>query len=70
MEKEEKKYIDEYVCEECGRVHTVESAEPENPADQWKLVGMAAAGICFLLILWVWVFKYGVPLVKHIKSIE
>ena len=60
----------QYVCEQCGRIHTVEQAEPENAADQWKLAALAAGGIVLLLILWFWVFKWGVPLVQHVRNIE
>lgn len=67
---ENKDITTEYVCEQCGLIHEVRESADANSADQWKLAALAGAGIVVLLLIWVWVFKYGVPLVKHISSIE
>lgn len=70
LEKAEKKYETKLVCAECGKTHIKEEAADSNKSDQWKLVALAAGGIFALLLIWVWVFKWGVPLVKHIQGIE
>lgn len=67
---QDKENITEYVCKECGLIHEVREPADANSADQWKLAALAGGGIVLLLLLWVWVFKYGVPLVRHISSIE
>ncbi len=58
------------MCAECGKVHVKEELADSNKAEQWKLAALAAGGIIALLLIWVWVFKWGVPLVKHIQGIE
>lgn len=70
MTGQDKETTTEYVCEKCGLIHEVKESEAASGADQWKLAAIAGGGIVALLLLWVWVFKYGVPLVKHISSIE
>ena len=70
MTQEDKDIITEYVCRECGRIHEVREPMDADSGDQWKLAALAGAGIVLLVLLWVWVFKWGVPLVKHISSIE
>ena len=70
MADQDKDIVTEYVCEKCGLIHEVAEPADANAADQWKLAALAGAGIIALLLLWIWVFKWGVPLVKHITSIE
>ena len=70
VQKSEKVYENKYVCEKCGLIHVEQETADDNKADQWKLVALAVGGIVVLLALWFWVFKWGVPLVKHIQSIE
>ena len=69
MENSEKTYETKLVCSECGLVHAKQEKD-DSRGNQWKLVALAAGGIVFLLLIWIWVFKWGVPLVKHIQSIE
>jgi hypothetical protein len=57
------------VCRKCGLMHEVEEPAP-SAADEWKVVGLAAAGIVMLALVWFWVFKWGVPLVKYIKNLD
>ena len=70
MEKTEQNNKIQMVCEKCGLIHEVENDAGENAGDQWKLIALAGGGIITLLLLWYWVFTWGVPLVKRIKNIE
>ena len=56
------------VCRKCGLVHEV--TEPVSAADEWKIIGLAAAGIALLAFLWFFVFQWGVPLVSKIKNLD
>jgi hypothetical protein len=57
------------VCEKCGVIH--ETPLPEGAAsDNWKMIALSAAGIGLIVLIWIWVFRWGVPLVKKLSEIH
>ncbi len=34
------------------------------------ITGLCGVGIGFIIFVWIWVFKWGVPLIKHIHNIK
>ncbi len=55
------------VCEDCGTVHHL-PAPPEDRGDELKLIALCAGGVLLIALLWVWIFKFGVPLVKSMTG--
>ena len=56
------------VCEKCGKVHETPLPEGSGRGDEWKIVGLSIAGIALLALVWIWVFRWGVPLVEKISQ--
>jgi hypothetical protein len=56
------------VCEQCGLVHEIPLSQDESKSDDWKMIALSVAGIGMIVLIWVWVFKWGVPLVKHLSG--
>jgi hypothetical protein len=61
-------FTEKRVCEKCGLVHEVPIPAEQAKADDWKMIVMSIAGIAMIAFIWVWVFKWGVPLVKHLSQ--
>jgi hypothetical protein len=59
---------DRKVCEQCGLVHELPLSPDEAKSDDWKMIVLSVVGIGMIVLIWVWVFKWGVPLVKHLTS--
>lgn len=36
--------------------------------DEWLPTVLSACGIAFLVFAWIWVFRWGVPLVKSLHN--
>lgn len=69
-EKQEKGAVVRKVCAKCGLVYEEELPPGAAAADDWKLIAMSAAGIGILALIWFWVFKWGVPLVKRLSEVD
>ncbi len=57
-----------YVCPRCGKKYQREEHVPVDPAEQKKLFLTIGGGVVFLLLVWVWVFQWGVPLVQQLTK--
>ena len=68
MAEKKTEITDKKVCEKCGLIHETPVPAGEGRADEWKMIGLSAAGIAIIVLIWVWVFKWGVPLVKHLSG--
>jgi len=68
MASKDKEMVDRKVCEKCGLIHEIPAPAGEGRADEWKMIGLSAAGIAAIVLIWVWVFKWGVPLVKKLSG--
>jgi hypothetical protein len=66
--KKEEEMKDRKVCEQCGLIHETPLAPGESKADDLKMIVLSAAGIGLIVLIWIWVFKWGVPLVKHLSG--
>ncbi|MEW6202303.1 MAG: hypothetical protein AB1546_10025 [bacterium] len=67
--EETKEMVVRKVCRDCGLLHE-EFVPREGGRDEWKAVGLAAAGIVLIVLIWFFVFRWGVPLVKYISNLE
>ncbi len=67
MPKKEEEFKDRKVCEQCGLIHETPLSPDASKSDDWKMIGLSIAGIGLIVLIWIWVFKGGVPLVKHIS---
>ncbi|MFA6451228.1 MAG: hypothetical protein WCX65_17265 [bacterium] len=56
------------VCEQCGLIHEIPLSQDESKADDWKMIALSVAGIGMIALIWVWVFRWGVPLVKRLSE--
>ena len=56
------------VCEQCGLTHEMPPSPEESRSDDWKIIVLSVFGIGLIVLIWVWVFKWGVPLVKHLSG--
>lgn len=68
MENDENKLMEKKVCGKCGLVHEMPVNPDEGRGDEWKVAALSIVGIALLALIWIWVFKWGVPLVKHLSS--
>lgn len=57
-----------YVCPRCGKKFEREEQVTVDPKENVKLYGTIAFGIVFLLGVWIWVFNWGVPLVRSLTK--
>ena len=56
------------VCEQCGLIHEEQITPEKAGADDWKIILMSIVGIGIIVLIWIWVFRWGVPLVKQISG--
>ncbi|GEM_PF-1741572 len=56
------------VCGQCGLVHETAAEPGEAGADDWKMIALSIVGIGLIALIWVWVFRWGVPLVKSVSG--
>jgi hypothetical protein len=56
------------VCVQCGTIHELPLSPDESRSDDWKMIMLSIVGIGMIVLIWVWVFKWGVPLVKHLSQ--
>ena len=56
------------VCEQCGLIHESPLSEDEAKADDWKIIALSVVGVGLIVLIWIFVFKWGVPLVKHLSA--
>jgi hypothetical protein len=56
------------VCEKCGLIHETPLPPGEGKGDEWKIAALSIAGIGMIALIWIWVFKWGVPLVKKLSG--
>lgn len=68
--QEEKKAVARKVCVKCGLAHEEELPPGAAERDDWKLIVMSAVGVGLLAFIWLWVFKWGVPLVKRLSEVD
>jgi len=67
MPEKENRITEKKVCEKCGLIHEVPVPADEARGDEWKIVGLSIAGIALLALIWIWVFRWGVPLVEKLS---
>ena len=58
------------VCRNCGLLHEESLPIEERGRDEWKMVALAAVGIVLIGLIWFFVFKWGVPLVKYLSNLD
>lgn len=68
MSENKEEYKEKFVCRDCGLVHETPLAPEDAKKDDWKLIVLSAAGIAAIILIWMWVFKWGVPLVKKLSE--
>lgn len=68
MDKNENTLMEKKVCGKCGLIHETPIDPAESKADEWKVAALSVVGIVLLALIWIWVFKWGVPLVKQLSS--
>lgn len=68
MADKKEELSEKLVCKECGLIHEKQIPIEEARKDDLKIVGLSIMGIVMIAFIWVWVFKWGVPLVKHISG--
>ena len=56
------------VCEQCGLIHEVPVPSEEAGSDDWKIIVLSIVGIGIIVLIWILVFKLGVPLVKQLSG--
>lgn len=57
------------VCGQCGLIHELPDAEDARSGD-WKIIALSVFGIGLIVLIWIWVFRWGVPLVKKISEMQ
>ncbi len=57
------------ICSKCGLVHYLD-IKKEEKKEKWVMVILPIIGILLVVLVWIWVFKWGVPLVKKIHNIS
>ena len=67
MAEKSREIVDRKICEKCGRIHDVPVPDGKG-GDEWKVFALCVAGIVLIALIWVWVFRWGVPLVKNLSS--
>lgn len=68
--QEEERAVARKVCAKCGLTHEEELPPDAGRGDDWKLIALSAGGIGLLALIWFWVFKWGVPLVKRLSEVD
>ncbi len=67
MAERETMMIEKKVCEKCGLVHEI-PADDASGGDDWKMIALSVVGIALIALIWIWVFRWGVPFVKSISG--
>ncbi len=67
---EDKKKVEtaKSVCEQCGLIHETPISHEKEKSEDIKIAALSITGICLLILIWIWVFRWGVPLVKQLSS--